>query len=133
MENKETNQLNEKTEETKEEEVSPEFSINNLEVVRAANCLDLKYDDLTEREVFEKLELIWKHWYKEAKSESFYEYVRNLNSKLGYKPGIHPLDKIYTYLVVKKETKDKKSQEDKIDELKFKEKIKAIIKLFKEI
>jgi len=90
-----------------------EFDINNLEVLKVANYFDLKYDDLIERGVSDKLHSIWRSWEKDSKDKGFYEYVRDLNSKLGYKPGVHPLDKIYTYLTLLEE-EGKKKQEKKL-------------------
>jgi len=89
-----------------------QYDIKNLDIVRAANILNLKYDDLVDRDVDDKLHLIFNKYSEGKKDVAFSEYVRKMNSELGYKPGIHPIDKIYSYLSIKDiESVEKKKEE----------------------
>lgn len=90
-----------------------DFDINNLEVVRTANYLDLKYDDLIDKQVSDKMKSVFNKYQSEKTDKSFLEYARDLNSQLGYRAGIHPLDKIYTFLTIKDQLKQKEKQKDK--------------------
>ena len=82
------------------ETVAPPFNIDSLDVVNTAISLDLKHDDLENIEIQRKIETIYNKYISSDSREGFSSFVRKLNSKIGYSAGVHPLDRIYSYLLV---------------------------------
>ena len=94
----------------------PQIGQLPLEYIGTAQFLELTADDLLDSSVVrEKMDFIYdiyKNYLKAEKGlllsrgekeedivqKNFLEYIMELNSKIGYKPEVHPLDKIYAYL-----------------------------------
>jgi len=91
----------------------PEIGELPLEYIGAAQYLDLESFDLTSPEVRSKMDFIYDVFKKYSEAEkklalsrgekdirqkNFVEFVMELNSKIGYKANVHPLDKIYSWL-----------------------------------
>ena len=99
-------------EEEKKIEKIPEVGNLPLEYIGSAQYLELNTDDLynTIREKMDFVYDTYKNYLeaekklaitrgeKELEQKDFLRWIIELSSKIGFKPEIHPLDKIYSYL-----------------------------------
>ena len=100
-------------EEEKKFEKIPEVGNLPLEYIGSAQYLELNTDDLLDSTVREKMDFVYDTYKnyleaekklaitrgeKELEQKDFLRWIIELSSKIGFKPEIHPLDKIYSYL-----------------------------------
>ena len=81
---------------------SGDFSVDeNLAINQVAVSLGLNRDDLESSDVQKKLEYIFQYYKRQNLKKSFFDFVRELKSKIGTQHGIDPLDGIYAELVTR--------------------------------
>jgi len=91
----------------------PEVGKLPLEYIGSAQYLELNTDDLLDNTIREKMDFVYDTYKnyleaekklaitrgeKELEQKDFLRWIIELSSKIGFKPEIHPLDKIYSYL-----------------------------------